>query len=86
MTKGIDEPDGRGRTGLHLTGLGLDRNPDVAVKSVELLANDWYVLRATTFDSRKSDGLLAHRTPGDLRPRQRCDDPALRPASAARCC
>ncbi|MEV7398749.1 NUDIX domain-containing protein [Aeromicrobium sp. NPDC092404] len=56
MTKGIDEPDGRGRTGLHLTGLDLDRNPDVVVRSVDLLANDWYVLRATTFDIRTSDG------------------------------
>jgi len=56
VTKGIDEPDGRGRTGLHLTGLDLTRNPDVVVKHVDLLANDWYVLRATTYDIRKSDG------------------------------
>jgi nudix-type nucleoside diphosphatase (YffH/AdpP family) len=56
MTKGIDEPDGRGRTGLHLTGMGLDRNPDVVVKQVDVLAHDWYVLRATTFDIRTSDG------------------------------
>ena len=56
MTKGIDEPDDRGRTGLHLTGLDLDRNPDVVVKHVDVLANDWYVLRATTYDILKSDG------------------------------
>lgn len=56
MTAGMDTPDRRGRTGLHLTGLGLDRNPDVVVREVELLANDWYVLRATTFDLRTSDG------------------------------
>lgn len=56
MAKGIDEPDRRGRTGLHLEGLDLDRNPDVVVREVDVLANDWYVLRATTFDIRKSDG------------------------------
>ena len=56
MTAGVDQPDRRGRTGLHLTGLGLDRNPDVVVKDVELLASDWYVVRATTLDIRGSDG------------------------------
>ncbi|MFH7322796.1 NUDIX domain-containing protein [Aeromicrobium sp. JJY06] len=34
----------------------MDRNPDVVVKDVEVLANDWYVLRATTFEQRMSDG------------------------------
>jgi nudix-type nucleoside diphosphatase (YffH/AdpP family) len=53
---GADVPDRRGRTGLHLTGLDLDRNPDVVVREVELLSADWYVLRATTFDIRTSDG------------------------------
>jgi nudix-type nucleoside diphosphatase (YffH/AdpP family) len=53
---GEDVPDGRGRTGLHRTGLDLDRNPDVVVRDVELLSSDWYVLRATTFDIRASDG------------------------------
>ncbi len=57
MTAGVDEPDRRGRTGLHLTGLGLDRNPDVVVTGVELLATDWHVLRATTLDVRGSDGV-----------------------------
>jgi len=56
VTRGVDQPDGRGRTGLHLTGLDLDRNPDIVVKDVELLSSDWYVLRATTFDIRGSDG------------------------------
>ncbi len=56
MTAGIDRPDRQGRTGLHLTGLDLDRNPDVVVTGVELLANDWHVLRATTLDVRGSDG------------------------------
>jgi nudix-type nucleoside diphosphatase (YffH/AdpP family) len=56
VTAGVDEPDRRGRTGLHLAGLDLDRNPDVVVKDVELLASDWYVVRATTLDIRGSDG------------------------------
>jgi len=56
MTRGIDEPDGRGRTGLHLTGLDLDRNPDVVVRDVELLASNWHVLRTTRFDERGADG------------------------------
>ncbi len=55
-TPGVDVPDGRGRTGLHLTGLDLDRNPDVRVREVELLSSDWYVLRATTYDRRRPDG------------------------------
>ncbi len=56
MTVGVDVPDRRGRTGLHLIGLSLDRNPDVVVREVELLSSDWYVLRATTFDQRLRDG------------------------------
>jgi len=56
MTRGIDEPDARGRRGLHLTGLDLDRNPDVVVRDVELLASNWHVLRTTTFDERGADG------------------------------
>ena len=53
---GADVPDRRGRTGLHRTGLDLVRNPDVVVREVDLLSADWYVLRATTFDIRTSDG------------------------------
>lgn len=53
---GAEVPDRRGRTGLHRTGLDLDRNPDVVVREVDLLSADWYVLRATTFDIRTSDG------------------------------
>lgn len=56
MTAGIDVPDERGRTGLDLVGLSLSGNPDVVVHKVEVLANDWYVLRATTFDRRTSEG------------------------------
>lgn len=56
---GVDVPDARGRTGLHLTGLDLDRNSDVRVRAVELLSSDWYVLRATTYDRRRPDGTWA---------------------------
>ncbi|SOD94849.1 nudix-type nucleoside diphosphatase, YffH/AdpP family [Blastococcus haudaquaticus] len=53
---GIDVPDHRGRTGLDQVGRDLDRNPDVVVTDVELLASGWHVLRKTTFDRRRSDG------------------------------
>ena len=53
---GADEPDHRGRTGLHLTGLGLDRNPDVVVEEVELVAAPWHVLRTTRYRVRGPDG------------------------------
>jgi nudix-type nucleoside diphosphatase (YffH/AdpP family) len=55
---GVDGPDRRGRTGLHLTGRDLDRNPDIVVRDVELLASDWYVLRATTYSHRQHDGTV----------------------------
>lgn len=54
---GADEPDHRGRTGLHLTGLGLTRNPDVVVDEVDLLAAGWHVLRRTRFRERRPDGI-----------------------------
>lgn len=53
---GADEPDHRGRTGLHLTGLGLDRNPHVIVEGVELLAAGWHVLRRTSLRERDAAG------------------------------
>ncbi len=53
---GAQIPDHRGRTGLHLTGLGLDRNPDVRVTGVELIAAPWHVLRRTTLEVRAPDG------------------------------
>lgn len=53
---GADEPDARGRTGLHLTGLGLDRNPDVTIDEVELVASAWHVLRRTRYRERDADG------------------------------
>ncbi len=53
---GADEPDSRGRTGLHLTGVGLDRNPDVVVDEVELVATAWHVLRRTRYRERDADG------------------------------
>lgn len=53
---GTTVPDHRGRTGLHLTGLDLDRNPRVIVEGVDLLAAGWHVLRATVFRYRGDDG------------------------------
>ncbi|WP_409331989.1 NUDIX domain-containing protein [Trujillonella humicola] len=54
--RGVDVPDDRGRTGLHLTGRDLTGNPDVVVRDVELVASAWHVLRRTTFDHRRRDG------------------------------
>ncbi|MCI9859313.1 NUDIX domain-containing protein [Microbacterium proteolyticum] len=53
---GTTVPDHRGRSGLHLTGRDLDRNPRVIVDDVELLAAGWHVLRATTYRYRGDDG------------------------------
>ncbi len=49
-------PDHRGRTGLHLAGRDLDRNPDIRIRDVELTSQGWHVLRRTTFDYRRRDG------------------------------
>jgi hypothetical protein len=49
-TPGADVPDSRGRTGLDQVGRHLDRNPDVAIRSVEVTSDGWHVLRRTTFD------------------------------------
>ncbi|MFI5858198.1 NUDIX domain-containing protein [Streptomyces parvulus] len=53
---GVDVPDHRGRTGLHLAGRDLDRNPGVRIRDVELTSRGWHVLRRTTFDYRRRDG------------------------------
>ncbi|MFH8758902.1 NUDIX domain-containing protein [Streptomyces atroolivaceus] len=53
---GIETPDHRGRTGLDQAGRGLDRNPDVVIRDVELTSQGWHVLRRTTFDYRRRDG------------------------------
>ncbi|MEU4142390.1 NUDIX domain-containing protein [Streptomyces parvulus] len=53
---GVDVPDHRGRTGLHLVGRDLDRNPGVRIRDVELTSRGWHVLRRTTFDYRRRDG------------------------------
>jgi nudix-type nucleoside diphosphatase (YffH/AdpP family) len=53
---GADEPDHRGRTGLHLTGLGLARTPDIEIDEVDLLAAGWHVLRRTRFRERDAAG------------------------------
>lgn len=54
--RGIDIPDHRGRVGLAQIGLDLRRNPDVAVRSVEVTSDGWHVLRRTTFDYRDRNG------------------------------
>ncbi|MFC8594151.1 NUDIX domain-containing protein [Streptomyces atroolivaceus] len=53
---GIETPDHRGRTGLDQAGRGLDRNPDVVIRDVELTSQGWHVLRRTTLDYRRRDG------------------------------
>ncbi|MFC5185994.1 NUDIX domain-containing protein [Actinomadura harenae] len=53
---GIDVPDHRGRTGLDRAGRGLDRNPGVLIRDVELTSQGWHVLRRTTYDYRRRDG------------------------------
>lgn len=54
---GVNVPDGRGRTGLDRTGRGLARNPDVIVRDVEVTSDGWHVLRRTTLDFRRRDGV-----------------------------
>ena len=62
MTRGEDEPDHRGRSGLHLTGRDLTGNPDVRVTDVELVATAWHVLRRTTFEQRDRSGAWISKT------------------------
>ncbi|WP_336923048.1 NUDIX domain-containing protein [Aquipuribacter sp. SD81] len=54
--RGVDVPDGRGRTGLDRAGRGLHGNPDVVVREVEVTSDGWHVLRRTTLDVRRRDG------------------------------
>jgi nudix-type nucleoside diphosphatase (YffH/AdpP family) len=53
---GATSPDSRGRTGLHLVGRDLERNPDVRIRDVEVTSDGWHVLRRTTFDYLGRDG------------------------------
>jgi nudix-type nucleoside diphosphatase (YffH/AdpP family) len=62
MALGEDQPDARGRTGLHQTGRDLDRNPDIHVLDVELVATAWHVLRRTTFEQRDAAGAWVRKT------------------------
>ena len=62
MTLGEDEPDHRGRSGLHLTGRDLTGNPDVRIVDVELVATAWHVLRRTTFEQRDRAGAWVRRS------------------------
>ena len=56
-TPGADMPDARGRTGLDQVGRDLERNPNVIVRDVEVTSDGWHVLRRTTFDYRRRDGV-----------------------------
>jgi nudix-type nucleoside diphosphatase (YffH/AdpP family) len=62
MTRGEDEPDHRGRSGLHLTGRDLAGNPDIRITDVELVATAWHVLRRTAFEQRDRDGTWVRKT------------------------
>ncbi|HWM33146.1 MAG TPA: NUDIX domain-containing protein [Pseudolysinimonas sp.] len=62
MTIGEDEPDARGRRDLHLTGRDLDRNPDVRILDVELVAAAWHVLRRTVFEQRDAAGTWVRKS------------------------
>jgi nudix-type nucleoside diphosphatase (YffH/AdpP family) len=53
---GTTTPDSRGRTGLHLAGRELRRNPGVIIRDVEVTSDGWHVLRRTTFAYRRRDG------------------------------
>ncbi|MFB2580601.1 NUDIX domain-containing protein [Herbiconiux sp. P15] len=55
-TPGVDVPDRRGRTGLHLTGRDLTGNPRVQVEDVTLLSSNWYVTRTTRIRFQHRDG------------------------------
>ncbi len=54
--KGVDIPDGRGRTGLDRVGRDLVGNPDVKIRDVEVISDGWHVLRRTTLDYRGTGG------------------------------
>ena len=54
---GSTYPDGRGRLGLHLTGLGLSGNPGVEVQDVTVVSDGWHVLRRTRLRYRRRDGV-----------------------------
>ena len=41
---------------MSLSGLELSTHERVRIKSVQILSNDWYVLKKTTFDLLRSDG------------------------------
>jgi nudix-type nucleoside diphosphatase (YffH/AdpP family) len=53
---GVDVPDRRGRTGLHLTGRDLTGNPRVRVRDVRLLTSNWYITRTTELEYQHRDG------------------------------
>jgi nudix-type nucleoside diphosphatase (YffH/AdpP family) len=62
VTIGEDEPDHRGRSGLHLTGRDLAGNPDIRILDVELVATAWHVLRRTSYEQRDAGGVWVRKT------------------------
>jgi nudix-type nucleoside diphosphatase (YffH/AdpP family) len=62
VTIGEDEPDHRGRSGLHLTGRDLAGNPDIRILDVELVATAWHVLRRTSYEQRDAGGAWVRKT------------------------
>ncbi|NQX35364.1 NUDIX domain-containing protein [Herbiconiux sp. VKM Ac-2851] len=53
---GVDVPDRRGRTNLHLTGRDLTGNLRVRVRDVRLLTSNWYITRTTEIEYQHRDG------------------------------
>ena len=47
------------------------RRSHVRIHDVQVLSDDWYVLKKTTFDCQRRDGSWQTHEPRDLRPRQR---------------
>ncbi len=84
MTLGEDEPDARGRTGLHLTGRGPRPQPRRA-RHRRRAGRD-RVARPAAHHLRAAGcgGRLGAQDRRDLRPRQRRHDPALRPRAPDR--
>ena len=58
----VETPDERRRSGLDEVGRGLEGNPDVHVREVEVVSGSWHVLRRFTFDLRRRDGTSGRLT------------------------
>jgi nudix-type nucleoside diphosphatase (YffH/AdpP family) len=53
----VDVPDSRGRVELDRVGRDIERNPRVRIRDVEVTSNGWHVLRRTTYDYLRGDGM-----------------------------